>query len=63
MLVLDVPLAVVSSYPFVGSPYVSVLDVILTESEKASEFLLWLSLLGIMAFDLLGNYSLKRERH
>ena len=40
-----------------------VLDVILTESEKALEFLFWLSLVGSIAFDLLENYSPKSERH
>ena len=42
-----------------------VLDVILTKSKKALEFLfsLSLSLVGSMAFDLLEMYLLKRERH
>ena len=40
-----------------------VLDVILTKSEKALEFLFCLSLVGSMAFDLLEKYLLKRERH
>ena len=50
-------LAVVSFNPFVCSHEVSVLGVILTKSEKALEFLFWLSLVGSMAFDLLENYS------
>ena len=35
--------------------------VILIESDKALEFLFWLSLVGSMAFDLVENYSLKRK--
>ena len=43
--------AAVSSYPCVGSPEVLVLDVILTESHKALEFLYWISRVGSAAFD------------
>ena len=39
------------------------MDVVLNKSEKALEFLFWLSLVGSMAFDSLENYLLKRERH
>ena len=39
------------------------MGVILTESEKVLEFLFWISFVGIIAFDLLENYSTARERH
>ena len=39
------------------------MDVILTKSEKAFEFLFWISLVRSMAFDSLEDYLLKRERH
>ena len=54
-------LAAARYYPFVGEPYVLVLDVIVTESHKSLEFLSWVSGVGIAALDLVGNYTLKRE--
>ena len=55
--------AAVSAYHIVGSPSVLVLDVILTDPQKALEFLFWLSRMGIMAFDFSWNSSLGRKRH
>ena len=44
-------LVAVSSYPFVGSPLVLVLEVTIAVSEKSLEFFPWVSLVGGMVFD------------
>ena len=55
-------LAVVSSYPFVGSPLVLVLEVIIAESEKALEFLFLAQFSGKHGIRLVRELLAKKRK-